>query len=109
MNGKIVTINKMRKTMTMILDTKKLLADCVHSEEVIFDLVSFSSCSQDREAVLYQIEQIKKQINDLHEMRLSLCSNYNSVQVLQYVDKLRYMLLRLEAAVLYAKNHFNID
>jgi hypothetical protein len=95
--------------MTMITDTKNLLADCQKIEDTILDTVSFHSCPEDIVTIKYQIEQVPKKAEECREMIHSLSANYSDTRIYQHRDHLRRMSLRLEAAVMYAKKEFGLE
>jgi hypothetical protein len=92
--------------MTLITEAKSLLADCQKTEDSIWDIVSFHSCPEDIVSIQYQIEQAPKKAEECREMIHTLCANYSDVRIYRQRENLRRMSLRLESAVMYAKNEF---
>jgi Ni2+-binding GTPase involved in maturation of urease and hydrogenase len=95
--------------MTVIADAKELLKSCQRTEDSIYDLVSFCTCHEDVDTIHYQIERVPKMTEECQEMVHSLLANEPSSKTYELRNNLRRMSLRLEAAIMYAKNYFKLN
>ncbi|MDR2704607.1 MAG: hypothetical protein LBC02_02400 [Planctomycetaceae bacterium] len=95
--------------MTLITDAKELLKSCQGTEESIYDLVSFCTCHEDFATIQNLLERVPKMTEECHEMVHSLLANEPSSKTYELRNNLRRMSLRLEAAIMYAKNYFKLN
>jgi hypothetical protein len=95
--------------MTEITDAKKLLDDGQRTEASIYDLVSFSVYPNDIVAIQYQIEHVPETVKECREMIKRLFDYNSGTKTFKLRNELRRMIMRLEAAIMYAKNHFKLD
>jgi hypothetical protein len=95
--------------MTLITDAKELLKSCQCTEESIYDLVSFCACREDFATIHYQIEHVAEMTEKCREMVHSLLANESSSKTYELRNNLRRMSLRLDAAIMYAKNYFKLS
>jgi hypothetical protein len=92
--------------MTVITDAKKLLKDCQQLEKSIYDTISFGKYPDCIVTIQYHIKHVPI-IMSVFRGQLHHLLDYESGSRI-FKDCSR-MVMRLEAAVMYAKNHFNID
>jgi hypothetical protein len=97
------------KTMTLITDAKELLEKCKCSEDSIYDLVSFSYRPEDIASIQYLMEHVPKLTEECREMIHSITANEPSSKTYELRNNLRRMEMRLEAAIMYAKNYFKLN
>jgi hypothetical protein len=95
--------------MTMITDAKKMLNNCQQTEESIYDIVSFCVPPDGIVTIQYQTKHVPEIVTECRVMLHRLLANDSGTKTFKLRNDLRRMILRLEAAIMYAKNHFKLD
>jgi hypothetical protein len=96
--------------MTLIEDAQKLLDNCKHREDAIYDTISFCHKPEDVKSIYYLIERVPKMRTDCDEMLRSLISDDDSLSTTCALrHDLRRMNLKLDAAIMYANDYFHFD
>ncbi|MDR2704606.1 MAG: hypothetical protein LBC02_02395 [Planctomycetaceae bacterium] len=94
--------------MKLIEDATKLLDDCQRMEKLIYDTTSFYSSSNNSVVIQEQIEQVPAILNKCREMQYKLFQESLCMKT-TFSSDLRFMMMRLEAAVMYAKKRAKLD
>jgi hypothetical protein len=94
--------------MTLIDDAKKLFDDCQIMEDSIYDTVYYKYNDNNIDVMQKRIEQVPAMVNECHEIFHKLLKEGICARTTLCNDLLR-MTMRLEAAVMYAKNYFKLN
>jgi hypothetical protein len=90
----------------MITDAKKLLDCCQQTEESIFyDIISFCVPPDGIITIQYQVEHLPEIVTECREMLHNLLAHDSGTKTFKLRNDLRQMIIRLEAVIMYAKNH----
>jgi hypothetical protein len=95
--------------MVLIDNAKKLLDECQRTENALFDVVSYHSCSNDIAPVQYLAKRIPELIEECREICRHLVADDAETEMFMLRHYLRRMTLRLEAAIMYAKEHVSFN
>ncbi|MDR2704608.1 MAG: hypothetical protein LBC02_02405 [Planctomycetaceae bacterium] len=94
--------------MTLIDDAKKLIDDCYKIEDLIFHLITFHYNTENTAEMKKVCEQVWEMVNKCCEIKRQL-HEQRTAETATLCNHLNLMSLRLESAILYAKNYFKFD
>jgi hypothetical protein len=95
--------------MTEITDAKKWLDDGQQIENSIYNIVSHCIAPVARLAIPEQMGRVQEVVKEYREILRCLPIEDNNASDAKLRQDLRHMILRLEAAIMYAKNHFKLN
>jgi hypothetical protein len=96
--------------MTLITDAKNLIDHCQRIEESIYDIVfSYHSQEGNIDTIKYQMKHVPEVVKEGHTMIKALLIHEPISEIVTLRKNLGRLLIRLEAAIMYAKNYFKID
>jgi hypothetical protein len=94
--------------MTFITNAKILLDECRDTEAAIYSVVLYANDAEKRHSFQYNISCVPALQDQCRQMANRFCAAEPLTLRAKYRKMLQRMVLRLEAAVMFVKNHLKL-